>query len=115
MKRSIKIKRGRDIKPKKKYKRKLYDCNMGTEKEGYIVKRDRARREIEYISSNNLPQNQELGVDKLYPKKKTINLKTKRGSVLGLCKRASFKIFTILEQCFMVRRKRISAFWIKKA
>ncbi|GBL80645.1 hypothetical protein AVEN_241884-1 [Araneus ventricosus] len=73
MRRSIENKTRRD---RKKYKRRLYDSKICTEKEQYTVKRDCERLEIETVSSNSLPYNQKLRVDKLYPKKKTITLNT---------------------------------------
>ncbi|GBM02080.1 hypothetical protein AVEN_209765-1 [Araneus ventricosus] len=79
-----------------KYKRRLYECKICTEKERYIIKRDSERLEIECVISESLPYNQELRVDKLYPKKKTIHLKTKHSNELGLCKRSYFEGFTNL-------------------
>ncbi|GBL87518.1 hypothetical protein AVEN_165137-1 [Araneus ventricosus] len=90
-----------------KYLRRLYDCKICTEKKLYIVKRDYERLEIDCVSSNSLSYNQKLRVYKLYPKKKTIHLKTKHGNALGPCKRAYFEGFTILGQCFLVIQKQI--------
>ncbi|GBM00713.1 hypothetical protein AVEN_150886-1 [Araneus ventricosus] len=103
---SIKNKRERDKKPKIST-REDYECKICAEKERYIVKRDFERLEIEFVNSNSLPYNQKLRADKLYPKKKTIHLRTKYDMALGLCKRAHFEGFTILGQCFMVIQKQI--------
>ncbi|GBM96307.1 hypothetical protein AVEN_6821-1 [Araneus ventricosus] len=75
-------------KTKNRYKRRLCECKISTEKERCTVKKDCERLEIECVSSNSLPYNQKLIVDNLYPKKKTIHLKTKHGNSVGLCKRA---------------------------
>ncbi|GBN60504.1 hypothetical protein AVEN_93923-1 [Araneus ventricosus] len=106
-------KRGRDRKPKNKYKRKLQECKICTEKERYIVKRDCERLEIECVSSNSLPYNQNLRADNLYPKKKTIHLNTKRGNALALCQK-SFRRFRNSGRVFNGHKKANVIFLDKK-
>ncbi|GBO09645.1 hypothetical protein AVEN_99892-1 [Araneus ventricosus] len=55
-------------KAENKYKSRLCECKICTEKERYIVKRDYERLEIERVSYNSLPYNEKLRDDKLYPK-----------------------------------------------
>ncbi|GBL98191.1 hypothetical protein AVEN_145697-1 [Araneus ventricosus] len=52
--------------------REDYAYKIDTEKERYIVKRDRGIPEIEFVSSNSLPHNEKLRVDKLNRTKKSI-------------------------------------------
>ncbi|GBN76730.1 hypothetical protein AVEN_180430-1 [Araneus ventricosus] len=79
-KRSIENNKRRDRKPKAST-REDYECNICPEKERYIVKRDCERLETECVSSNSLPYNQKLRVDKLYSKNKIIRFITSQNKI----------------------------------